>query len=90
MGMECPECKQHGAFVFAITASGEPAKTATDIIARKLSCGHSIGNADYMAYRKELAAVEEDEANKIRAIKAQGQKKRTDIWAAITNPIAGE
>jgi predicted nucleic-acid-binding Zn-ribbon protein len=86
MGTKCPECGEHAAYISAITATGEQAKKPEDIIARKLSCGHIVGNTDYNEYRKQLAAIEEDEANKIRAIKTQGIKSRQAIWIAITAP----
>jgi hypothetical protein len=84
MGIECPKCGIHGAYVSAITATGEPARTNKDIIARKLSCGHVVGNQDYMKFRDQLATLEETEANQIRAIQEAGAATRLEIWAKIT------
>lgn len=87
MGVECPSCHHHGAFVLAITATGEPAKKESDIIARKLSCGHVIGSDQYMTFRSKLQAIEAQEANAIMKIKEASKRQRLDIWAKINASI---
>lgn len=84
MGIECPECGIHAAYVRAITPDGREAKKNHEIIARELSCGHVVGHKDYMEFRKQIAVIEETEANRIRALREQSKKQRLDVWAQIT------
>lgn len=90
MGIKCPQCSVQAAYVSAITATGEPAKKNSDIIAKKLSCGHTIGNKDYMQYRQELKVIEADEAEQIRIIREKTHKARMAIWQKISNPASEE
>jgi uncharacterized Zn finger protein len=84
MGIECPQCGVHAAYIHAITATGEPAKNNSEIIARKLSCGHVVGSKDYMKFRAQLAEIEADGANDIRAIHERVSEARLAVWANIT------
>lgn len=90
MGIKCPICHKHGAYVLAITASGESAIKASDIIARKLSCGHTVGSVEYMQYREQLKVVESNLANKIRGLHEQAQMEKENIWQAIRKSVAEE
>jgi glutamine amidotransferase-like uncharacterized protein len=87
MGMECPVCGLHGGFVHAITATGEMAKKSTDIIARKLTCGHVVGSQVYMQYREQLQALENTAAEKKIAIEEALKSKKTALWATINKSV---
>ena len=89
MGAECPICGEHGAYVAAITATGEPALKGKDIIARKLSCGHVVGNEDYMEYREKLASIEKEGYAKKAAIDADIKRKKTALWSTVMKPERG-
>lgn len=86
MGAECPVCGKHGGFVQAITATGEMAKKSDEIIARRLACGHIVGNQAYMTYRNQLQALENAAAEKKLSIDEALKTQKTALWTTIINP----
>jgi hypothetical protein len=86
MGIECPVCGEWKPYVSAITATGEPALKGKEIIARKLGCGHVVGNEEYMEYRVQLQEIEAEAARNTRAIEAALKRKKTALWSAAMAP----
>lgn len=86
MGAECPTCGKYGAYKFAITATGEPAIKNSDIIARKLECGHVLGSTEYMEYRKQVAVLEAQAYAAIHLAEEKLKKAKTALWTTILKP----
>lgn len=83
MGVDCPICGEHGSYVHGITALGDVAKKSSDIIAYKLSCGHVVGNENFMKYRKQVHEIDTKEANAIRELKEKSKAEKLQLWSSI-------
>lgn len=86
MGVECPICGKHAAYISAVTPTGQPAKKPDDVIGYNLACGHYIGNDEYMKYRQDLDKLDAEEARAIKAVKERTKSRKTALWSAIIEP----
>lgn len=84
MGVECPQCHTHQPVTKVITADGEPPKKATDVMAKKLACGHTIGGAHYNEYVKRVTELDTEVRNKIASIQEEAHTKKSALWATIS------
>ena len=90
MGMICPECGEWSAKVGGVTADGRPPRVAGDVIACKLSCGHTAGGQDYQEYLVEADKIREEARTRIIRIEASTKEKTAAIWremAAATQEV---
>lgn len=86
MGVDCPQCGTHQAIVRNITADGESPKKASDVMARKLACGHVIGGEKYNEYVKKVNEINTASAAQKQAIDDEASSKKAGLWKAIAEP----
>lgn len=80
MGMLCPECGERSAIVRNITADGEGAVKASDVLAHKLACGHTVGGEKYNEFLDNVKEIDLDAAKEIEQIKRDAQSRKAALW----------
>lgn len=83
MGVTCPICLTHQAVVRNITINGDPAEKATDVVARRLACGHVLGGEKYNEYILTVRDIEIDAATKKNEIDQAAYSKKAALWKGM-------
>jgi len=82
MGMICPECGERQNVVGHITVNGLPPKSADDVIAERLACGHVVGGADYEMLLDAVKRIDQKRAEKIEFANKEARNKKTAAYKA--------
>jgi len=80
MGMLCPECGERFAVVANITADGKGARSAVDVIAHRLACGHVVGGEAYNAFIVQADEIRKEEQERILKIRAASKDRIATLW----------
>lgn len=81
MGMECPHGCGRQRVAVNITADASNPKKASDVVARKLTCGHVVGGEEYEQFQKVAADIETTRSNAIRKIEEDARKRKAAAYA---------
>ena len=84
MGAVCPYCGTHQAFVVTITADGQGAEKASEVLGRKLACGHTIGGQHYTEFITQSTDIDLAAAKKIFDIQEAARAQKSGLWATLT------
>lgn len=85
MGMLCPECGKRSAVKSVITADGQGARKAEDVIAYRLACGHTVGGEAYNGFVKKCREIDAETQNRMHNIKEVAQSRKAAIWKTISD-----
>lgn len=89
MGMDCPHCGTRQAVVGTITTEpGKGARKASDVIAFRLACGHTVGGEMYNEFQNQVQELKRVYAEKIRTLEAECNGKAAAIWKTMTETPA--
>jgi len=86
MGHVCPICKTYQPQISVETADRRPAQKASDVIAFKLGCGHTIGGEKYQAFLAARAKIIAEAASKRFALEAETREKLAAAWKILEEP----
>lgn len=87
MGMICPECGQRKAVVGHITINGLPPKSAGDVIASRLACGHVVGGEDYEALVEQVRKIDVKKVDKIALANKEARNAKTAAYKAHVEEV---
>jgi len=82
MGMLCPECGERKSVVGHVTVNGLPPKSADDVIASRLSCGHVVGGEGYDALVAEVQRIDVEKVKQTEAVKKWARNAKTAAYKA--------
>ena len=82
MGMDCPECGTRQAVVGHVTVDGLPPKSADDVIASRLACGHVVGGEDYDELVATVRKIDARCAERILLAKKEARNAKTAAYKA--------
>jgi len=82
MGKLCPECGERQNVVGHITINGLPPKSADDVIASRLSCGHVVGGEGYDALVAEVQRIDVEKVKQIEDVKRWARNAKTAAYKA--------
>jgi hypothetical protein len=85
MGAFCPTCQLRKEIVENITAKGGAVSKDNPVLARRLSCGHTVGGAGYAAFQAKIAEIDAEAFNAKRKLDEQAVKLKAAAWAAIAD-----
>lgn len=87
MGMICPECGERVAVVGHITINGLPPKSAEDVIASRLACGHVVGGEDYEALVEQVRKIDLKKIEKIAFATKEARNAKTAAYKAHVEEV---
>ena len=90
MGMFCPECGKRSAVVASITADGQGARKAEDVIAHRLACGHVVGGEAYTEFIKQAEAIRQETQDSIMRMQARAKGKVAALWKNMSDDAKEE
>lgn len=82
MGMICPECGTRQDVVGHITIDGLPPKSADDVIASRLACGHVVGGEDYEELVATVRKIDTRRADRIILANKDARNEKTAAYKA--------
>lgn len=84
MGFMCPTCLTHQPIKQNITTHQLPVNAkASDVVAYRLACGHTVGGKDYEAYQKELARIQTNTARQIAELRENEKDAITQAFMKV-------
>ncbi len=83
MGAICPYGCGYQPIQANITASGEPAYNAKEVIAQRLRCGHVIGGEEYEEFVQSVKEIDKEAYEKIQEIEKEAKNRKAAIAKEI-------
>lgn len=83
MGAICPYGCGYQPIQANITASGEPAFRASEVIAQRLRCGHVIGGEEYEEFMQSVKEIDREAYEKIQEIEKEARQKKAALAKEI-------
>lgn len=90
MGMICPECGKRSPVKSVITADGQGARKAEDVIAFRLECGHTVGGEAYNDFVKQCREIDVGTQRRMNTINEAAQSRKAAIWRTISEDEKGD
>ena len=82
MAKLCPQCGNRQNVVGHITVDGLPPKSADDVIAERLACGHVVGGEGYDELVAEVRRIDVEAVKDIEEIKLYARNAKTAAYKA--------
>jgi hypothetical protein len=89
MGADCPICGTRQPIVRNITADGDGAMKASDVLAQKLACGHTVGGEQYSAFLAASRKIDEAAQAAVQKAQQDAADKKAGLWKSLTVDNAG-
>lgn len=85
MAIECPYGCGRKNVVVNITADGSNPDKASDVVARRLACGHVVGGEEYEKFAAIVAKIDLDHRTAIRNIDEDARSQKGAAYAAFVS-----
>lgn len=90
MGMICPDCGTRQAVVGHITIDGLPPKSADDVIASRLACGHVVGGEGYDELVATVARIDKKRAERIQLVNKEARNEKIVAYKAHVAEVSSD
>lgn len=82
MAKLCPQCGKRQNVVGHITVDGLPPKSAGDVIAERLACGHVVGGEGYDELVAEVRRIDVEMVKQVEGLKQGARNAKTAAYKA--------
>jgi len=87
MGKICPECGKRVPVVGHITINGLPPKSAEDVIASRLACGHVVGGEGYEALVEQVRKIDLKRVERVALATKEARNAKTAAYKAHVEEV---